>query len=487
MRLVHLVRLARTHGQLTGRCQPSQPAAHKVDCGTCEGQRLEDLMTLAASEGSRSADEITMPRRIAMLTIHTSPLAALGGRDTGGMNVYIQQLALELARRGVEVDVFTRRSDRETATVQEDLPGFRTITLGAGPAAPVSREKLYELVGDFATAVERYGHSSGVRYDVIHSHYWLSGLAAEKLVQPWHAPWAHMSHTLALLKDAHRGPYQEPESLQRIQSEDRVLRAADGVVASNEIERQELLHRYGLSPSRLHVAPCGVDLAIFNPGASASRAQARDRIGIAEHEKVVIYVGRIEPLKGLETLFGAARIVAQRVANLRVLVVGGAKAGSDNATERELARLQGVAADLGVAPCIEFLGPVPQSGLPDLYRAADVCAVPSRYESFGMVALESLACGTPVVASRTGGLQNTIRHDQNGYLAPIGDERAFAGYLERVLCQPATSARLSEEAARRATRYSWQRVADANLGVYLNLLAPERTGVSLDLGPDIPL
>ncbi len=428
-----------------------------------------------------------MPRRVAMLTIHTSPLAALGGRDTGGMNVYIRQLATELARRGVSVDVFTRRSDPDTPTVQEEFPGFRTISLTAGPAAGVSREVLHNLVGEFAAAVESYRQSEGLVYDVIHSHYWLSGLVAEKLSPIWRIPWAHMSHTLALLKDAHRGPHQEPESLQRIQGEERVLLAADGVVASNEIERQELLHRYGLSPSRLHVAPCGVDLGIFNPGAPESRRQARSRLGIGGHEKVVLYVGRIEPLKGLETLFSAARILTRRVADLRVLVVGGAKSGSDTATENEVNRLQGVAIDLGVENLVEFLGPVPQTGLPDLYRVADVCTVPSRYESFGMVALESLACGTPVVASRTGGLQSTIRHDQNGYLASIGDERAFARYLERVLCQPALAARLSEEGIRRAARYSWQRVAEANLGVYLNLLAPERTGVELDLAPDIPL
>lgn len=449
-----------------------------------EGDHLEDLITLAPSVQFPELQDSERPDRVTMLSIHTSPLASLGGRDTGGMNVYIKQLALELARRGISVDLFTRRSDTATPAVQEVVPGFRTISLSVGPPASVSREALYGLVGDFAHAVDSYVQSDGLEYDVLHSHYWLSGLVGEKLSNVWGMPWAHMSHTLAVLKDAHRGPNQEPESLQRLESENRILRAADGVVASNEIERQELLRRYDLEPSRLHVAPCGVDLSTFNPG---SRAEARARLNLEQHEKVILYVGRIEPLKGLDTLFAALALLAKRVSHLRLIVVGGAKAGTDQATEREVARLQRLAGDLGIDHLVEFRGPALQSELPELYRAADLCAVPSRYESFGMVALEALTCGTPVVASRTGGLQSTVRHNVNGYLAPIGDEYAFARYMERILCRPELASGLSQEASSRARRYSWQRVADANIGVYLNLLAPVRAGVPLEIGAEVPI
>ncbi len=444
---------------------------------------LEDLMTLAPPLRTEE-HSASWPARIAMLSIHTSPLASLGGRDTGGMNVYIRQLARELADRGVAVDVYTRRADAATPAVQEDVPGFRTIALSVGPEEPVGRDALYDLVPEFAEAVDTYRRRERLEYDVLHSHYWLSGLAARLLSEMWGTPWAHMSHTLAVLKDAHRGPHQEIEAPLRVRSEDEVLHAADAVVASNEIEREELVRRYGLDASRIHVAPCGVDLSIFHPG---SRSASRERLGIRREEKVVLYVGRIEPLKGLDTLLRAAAILKQRTQGVRVLLVGGTTAPGDRATDHEVERLRALSTQLGVDDIVRFYGPVPQAGLPDLYRAADVSVVPSRYESFGMAALEALACGTPVVASRTGGLQSTVRDGRNGYLAPIGDETAFAHSIETVLCRPHLAARLAEEAARTARRYSWQRVADANLGVYHNLLAPERMEIPLEVGVDLSL
>jgi D-inositol-3-phosphate glycosyltransferase len=416
-----------------------------------------------------------------MLSVHTSPLAALGGRDTGGMNVYIRQLARELAGRGTKVDVYTRLSEPSTPFIQEDVPGFRVLSIPAGPTHPVSRDELHALLPEVVASINNQAFNKSANYDVLHSHYWLSGIAAERLAKQWRVPWAHMSHTLALLKDQHRGPHQGPESKLRRDSEDALLRAADGVVASNEIERRELVDRYGLAPSRIHVAPCGVDLHLFHPG---NREVARQRTGRSSDERILLYVGRIEPLKGLDTLLAAAALLRDRVPGLKLLITGGSWT-PDQPTEQELARLQGIARALNLEEVVEFLGPKSQTELPELYRAADVCAVPSRYESFGMAALESLACGTPVVASRTGGLQSTIRDGRNGYLVTIGDEREFADRLASVMCQPRLARRLGEEAARTATRYSWQRVADANLGAYHNLLAPNRTRVPLEVGADL--
>lgn len=416
-----------------------------------------------------------------MLSVHTSPLAALGGRDTGGMNVYIRQLARELAGRGTTVDVYTRLSDPNIPLIQVDVPGFRVLNVPAGPAHPVSRDELHALLPEVVASINDQAQIDSANYDVLHSHYWLSGIVAERLAELWRLPCAHMSHTLALLKDEHRGPHQEPESKLRRDGEDAVLRATDGVVASNEIERRELVDRYGLAPSRIHVAPCGVDLDLFKPG---SREESRQRSGRSSDERVLLYVGRIEPLKGLDTLLAAAALLRDRVSSLKLLIAGGSRT-PDQPTEQELARLRGIARALELEGVVEFLGPKSQTELPDLYRAADVCAVPSRYESFGMAALESLACGTPVVASRTGGLQSTIRDGRNGYLVTIGDEREFADRLASVTCQPRLARRLGEEAARTARRYSWQRVADANLGAYHNLLAPNRTRVPLEVGADL--
>ncbi len=403
-----------------------------------------------------------------MLSVHTSPLAPLGGRDTGGMNVYIRQLARELSSRGIRVDVYTRASSADTPLVQEDVPGFRTISLPVGSLQPVGREELHGLLPAIAEAVDRYRIVENVEYDVLHSHYWLSGLVAMRLAERWDIPWAHMSHTLGVLKDAYRGPHQERESDLRLHSEAEVLHAADGVIVSNDVERDEVLGRYELDGSRVYVAPCGVDLGLFHPD---SKTASRRRLEIGSHEKVALYVGRIEPLKALDTLIEAAAILKARMGALRVLIVGGSAGPGDTATEREIERLQALAAQLGVEDVVQFRGPVAQTALPDLYRAADVSAVPSHYESFGMAALESLACGTPVVASRVGGLQSTVRNGRNGYLVTVGDERELARRIEQVMCRPDLATRLSREAAHTARRYSWQRVADHNVGVYHNLLA----------------
>jgi D-inositol-3-phosphate glycosyltransferase len=427
---------------------------------------FDDLFPALASAGPGS-EALRWPNRVAMLSAHTSPLAALGGRDTGGMNVYIDRLARELARRGVGADVYTRSADPSTPALVEPVPGYRVVSLAVGPPAPVSREELWRLLPEFADAVDAHALVTGAPYDTLHSHYWLSGLAARRLALRWGTPWAHMSHTLAVLKDAHRAPGQDPESPLRVRSEAEVLSAVDAVIASNEVERAELLSRYALPSDRVYVAPCGVDLGLFHPG---DRRDARARLGLRADDRVALYVGRIEPLKGLDTLLAATARLAERIARLRVLIVGGASS-PDEATERELRRLRALASRLGVEAVVEFRGPVPQDELADVYRAADVSVTPSHYESFGMAALESLACGTPVVASRIGGLQSTIRDGENGLLIPVGDVSGFAAAIEAVLCRPELRARLSAEAARTARRYSWERVADANLGAYHNLRA----------------
>ncbi len=404
--------------------------------------------------------------RIAMLSLHTSPLARLGSRDAGGMNVYVGSLSEQLARAGALVDVFTRRDSPEVAEVRRPFPGVRVAAVPAGPAEPVSRDHLHELLPEISDWIECFARSSGARYDVIHSHYWLSGLAAMELSRRWGAPWVHTSHTLAKIKELHRGPAQEHETELRLRSEDLVLRSADAVVVANEVERREVVREYGVDPARLHIVPCGVDACSFRPDATDA---ARERLGLAPHERIVLYVGRLEPLKGVDVLLRAASALRHRVPDLRVLIVGGSQDAEDPATAAELRRLRAIVGEEGIGEVVEFLGPMPHEWLPDLYRAADVCAVPSYYESCGLTALEALACGTPVVASRTGGLSVTVSDGVNGYLVRPGDHRELAARLGDVLRGDGLG---DGHAAELGRARSWQRTAAATLEVYRRVLSP---------------
>lgn len=440
---------------------------------------LDDLLPPVEPAQPAPSEEISLiPQRIAMITVHTSPLAALGGRDTGGMNVYIKQICEQFAQANVRVDVFTRKDDASIPLIQEPMPGFRVVNLEVGPSEPVSREELHSLLPCFCAAVVAFQSAHKVQYDVIHSHYWLSGLAAERLAAKWGVPWVHMSHTLGRLKEEHRLGTQQRESNLRLRSERHVLDCTDATIASNLVERTEILDFYGLDPSKVYVAPCGVDTTKFHP---ADRDGARARLGLDPKQKLVLYVGRIEPLKGLDTLLEAAAILKCKGEIFRILVVGGTRNEGDTETACEMSRLRSIAADLSVEDVVEFCGPSPQSDLPDFYRAADVCVVPSHYESFGMAALEAMACGTPVVASKVGGLKSSVRDNRTGFLVAVNSSKAFADRIRRILNDKELHARLSANAARTARRYSWQKVAESNLDVYRRAIASARVPVDHSL------
>lgn len=437
---------------------------------------FDDLLPpVPVSESPDESERQSRPvNRVAMISVHTSPLASLGGRDTGGMNVYIKRLSEQLAGEGVPVDVYTRKADPSVPLIQEDTTGFRVINLSVGPAEPVSREVLYSLLPRFSEAVSAFRSSHGHEYDVIHSHYWLSGLVGRSLAESWEVPWVHMSHTLGVLKDENRGAFQQPESELRLRNERLVLESADAVVASNLVERGEILDYYGLDPSRVYVAPCGVDLKLFHPD---SKQEARRRLGIDPKRKLVLYVGRIEPLKNVDTLIAAVHQLQGRVDNLKLLIVGGTRGGGDSETRQELLRLEALVRDLGLEDMVEFYGPAPQQELPSFYQAADVSVVPSHYESFGMAALEAMACGTPVVASRVGGLKSSVRDGNTGFLVSVGDVETFAARIERVLADKDLAVKMSINAARTARRYSWRKVAESNLDVYRRAIAASNYGI----------
>jgi D-inositol-3-phosphate glycosyltransferase len=410
---------------------------------------------------------------VAVLSVHTCPLAALGGKETGGMNVYVRELARELARMRVTADIFTRSQNPSIPRVSLIGDGVRVVHLPAGPEAPLAREKVHGHLDEFVDGVEAFRIAHDADYDLIHGHYWLSGAVGLTLRERWGVPLVQMFHTLGRLKnDATRnGAEREPEL--RIAEETRIVGAADRIVAATVVERAHLVRHYGAEASRIAVIPCGVDTELFAPG---DQAAARAALGLDDRPRL-LYVGRLAPIKGLETLLdGMARLrAAGRRAQL--CIVGGDAAEPLDGPEGELrARLS----RLDLRDTVTFVGAQPQERLRAWYVAADATVLPSYYESFGMVALEAMACGSPVVASRVGGLQTTVRDGVTGVLVPEHDPAVLADTLERVLDDGDLRWRLGREGVRWAAQHRWPCVAEAVCREYAALV--ERAASHLDAG-----
>lgn len=406
-------------------------------------------------------------RRIAMLSMHTSPLAALGrSRDAGGMNVYVRELARHLGRRAIAVDVFTRWTDPAVPQILPLGSHARLIHIPAGPLGPVSKHDLFPLIPAFVAGVECFAVSQRLDYDLIHSHYWLSGAAGMDLARRWGAPHLAMFHTLARLKQ-HARP-EERESDLRIEQERLIIAGADGVIVATEDEREQITRLYGLSRQAMHTVPCGVDLAQFAPGdRAAARARLASRLRLGD-EPLLLYVGRLDPLKGPELLIRALPLLRERAT---LALVGG------DGRDPERARLRDLAVDLGVAERVRLVDAAPQEQLPDYYRAADLALVASHYESFGLVAVEALACGTPVVAPSVGGLPAIVRDGVNGALLAQRTPAAFAAAIGALLRAPERRARLAAAARASIRHLSWPAVAGEIEAIYDATLAPELIAV----------
>ncbi|MBI4594278.1 MAG: glycosyltransferase [Candidatus Rokubacteria bacterium] len=404
-----------------------------------------------------------MSIRVAMVSVHTCPLAALGGKETGGMNVYVRELGRELGRMGVEVDVFTRSQNPAIPRVVALGEGARVIHLPAGREAPLARERVPAHLDEFVEGLEAWRIAQGADYDLIHAHYWLSGAVALALRERWGVPVLQMFHTLGRLKNGVvRGP-GEREPAVRVSEETRIVAAVDRIIAANSVERTHLVSDYAASPARIAVIPCGVDTDLFRPGAQDA---ARVRLGL-DARPLVLYVGRITPIKGLDTLLDAMARLRDRGRAPRLLVIGG---DTDEALDGHEAELRRRAAQLRLDGVVSFAGALPQDVLRAYYVAADVTVLPSYYESFGMVALEAMACASPVLASRVGGLTTTVRDGVTGRLVPDGDAAALAEELDRLLGDPDLRWRLGHEGVRWAMRHRWPCVAEAVCREYAALV-----------------
>ncbi|HEY0357263.1 MAG TPA: D-inositol-3-phosphate glycosyltransferase [Mycobacteriales bacterium] len=410
-----------------------------------------------------------LPRRIATLSVHTSPLDQPGTGDAGGMNVYIVETSRRLAEAGVEVEVFTRATSSDLPPVVELAPGVTVRHVTAGPFEGLGKADLPAQLCAFTSGVLRAeamqdpGH-----YDLVHSHYWLSGQVGWLAKDRWGVPLVHTAHTLAKVKNANLADGDTPEPLSRLIGEEQVVAESDALVANTEDEARQLVDRYGADPARVSTVAPGVDLDRFAPG---DRRAARAEFGIAADAVVLLFVGRIQPLKAPDVLLHAAAELLAADPQLRSRLVVAVCGGPSGSGLEEPEHLQRLAVELGVDDVTRFLRPLPPDRLSELYRAADVVVVPSHNESFGLVAVEAQACGTPVVAAAVGGLVTAVAHDASGLLVAGHEPADYASALRRLIRDPGLRDRLSAGAVRHAAAFSWERTAEGLLAVYTDALA----------------
>lgn len=416
--------------------------------------------------------------RIAMLSVHTCPLATLGGKETGGMNVYVRDLSRELGRRGHHVDVYTRSQNPDIPRVSKELGGGgRVIHLPAGPEQPYDKHEVYDHLGQFVDGALEQAARDGISYDVLHSHYWLSGAAAQRLQRDWDAPVVHMAHTLGKMKNliADRRP-QERETQRRVTVETDIASIADALIASTPAEENQLAELYGADRDKIHVIPPGVDIERFHP---IPPAHAKEHIGICPERPIILFVGRIEPLKGIDTLLEAIALVTRRRPEMRdglcVPIIGGQTDAI--CQDDEMARLADLRQSLGIEDVVTFLGSKNQDTLQYYYSAAEMVVMPSDYESFGMVALEAMACGTPVIASDVGGLAFLVKDERTGYRVPAGDPEALADRIAHLLTDELSRRRIGQRATCWAESYAWSTIADRIENVYRHVRTRSQTPV----------
>ena len=396
--------------------------------------------------------------KIAMLSVHSCPVGTLGSRDTGGMSVYIVELASALGKLGHLVDVYTRVHDPRDRQIYALGKDVSLIHLKAGEDEPIHKLAVYPHLPDFACGLEAFRKENNLQYDIVFSHYWLSAWVGEYLQQWWHIPHLTMFHTLGAVKNSTGIGEDEPEL--RTETEKELARSCYHIIAPTEREKEGIVQHYGASPEKISVVPCGVNLELFRP---VDKDKAKRELELGS-DRIILFVGRIEAVKGIEQLVRAVSYL-QNKSSSRLVIIGG-----DDASHVETQKLRGLARELGIEVKITFVGSVRQERLPYFYSAADVCVISSYYESFGLVALESLACGTPVVATDVGGSKSIIREGETGYVVADNEPHHLAEKIDLLLSRrsPDINSALSIRAS--VSRYSWPNIAEAIVGEFQNVL-----------------
>ena len=409
-----------------------------------------------------------MNPRIATLMVHTSPLDQPGIGDAGGMNIYVAESAERMATMGVKVDIFTYRTNSEVADIVEISDGVRVRHLDFGPIDGVTKEQLPNLIlgitGEFINSLK-----TSTKYDMIHSHYWISGKVAAPASKELKIPFAHTMHTMARVKNLNLAEGETPEPMIRIQGETQVVAAADALIANTDAEAASLVSLYEACPDVVSVVSPGVDLYTFTAG--SGRAIAREKVGLPKDAHVLTFIGRIQPHKGPEVLIRAISEMLLHSPHLRpkliLLIIGGAS----GAGTAEVERLKDLVSWLNISDVVQFAPPVPRVDLPNWYRASDLVCVPSYSESFGLVALEAQACGTPVVAAAVGGLRTAVADGISGVLVDGHDPRAWSSVLARLIQEPQRRILLSVGAIEHASHFGWDVTARGTLDIYDRVLS----------------
>ncbi len=409
--------------------------------------------------------------RIAMLSYHTCPLATLGGKDTGGMNVYVRELTRQLGHMGIHVDVFTRSQDDHVPHVLHELGyGNRVVHVPAGPEHPVSKQEMANYIPEFVEGVNQFALEKNIKYDIIHSHYWMSGIAAAALSDLWAGtPIVHMFHTLGEMKNRIARTESEREGSYRVNGEKQVLGRVDRITVATLAELTQLRFLYKADPNKMVVIPPGVDVEHFYP---IPADEAKTYIGLKPEHRMILFVGRIEPLKGVDTLLQAMSCLQLKDTNrpVHLAIIGGDPGASPEQMTAEMARLQKLCEVLGLDQSVVFLGKRDQDKLPYYYSAAEVLVMPSHYESFGMVALEAMACGTPVIASEVGGLAYLVRDGETGFTIPAEEPDTLCEKLTWLLNDAELHAKMSGRAVEYAQDYAWEKITKQIVDVYDELM-----------------
>ena len=409
--------------------------------------------------------------------VHTSPLDQAGTGDAGGMNIYVVEAAQNMAAQGMQVDIFTRRNNADVADIVEFAPGVRVIQLNVGPVSGVTKEQLPKLIPELSAAFKEA--LSNDQYDVIHSHYWISGKVAMPVAKEFKIPLVHTMHTMARVKNLNLAEGETPEPMIRVQGETQIVAAADALVANTDAEAASLVSLYEACPDHVSVVSPGVNLKVFTPG--LGRVAARDIVGLDQAAHIITFVGRIQPHKGPEVLIRSIAELVSHSPHLRAKLIVNIIGGASGANQSEVERLKELTSWLTIDDVVRFAPPIPREDLPNWYRASDLVCVPSYSESFGLVALEAQACGTPVVATAVGGLRTAVADGISGVLVDGHDPRAWSSVLARLLQEPQRRVLLSMGAVEHASHFGWDATSRGTLDIYDRVISA-RLGVKKNIG-----